>query len=113
MNGGIGTIPICEIAIDPNQMVSYYDHLFGVIRNLGPVVRYSYGSAKGDARFFGTSASYEIRVVGKYKDVRVVINKFEDVFGAKDLNPKLGLPDLPDWVARLKYLINWVKTGQK
>jgi hypothetical protein len=115
VNGKLGDVYGSDEQFKPEDMVSYYNHLMGVRKNLGPAVRFSYRSAKGTAYFMANvpGIGYEIRVNGEYKDVQVVIKKFEDSFGATDLNPKLGLPDnLKAPIERIKYLINWIKTGK-
>jgi hypothetical protein len=104
-----------ETQLKLDDMVSYYNHLMGIRKHSGPVVRFSYRTAKGTAYYSPNvpGIGYEIRVNGMYKDVRVVIKKFENFFGATDLNPNLGLPDnLKAPIERIKYLINWIKTGK-
>lgn len=114
VDGKLGDVQLGDIEYKPEDMVSYYNHLMGVRNNLGPAVRYSYRSAKGTAYFMANvpGIGYEIRVNGKFEDVQVVIKKFEDAFGATDLNPKLGLPgSLKVPLERIKYLLHWIKTG--
>jgi len=115
VDGKLGDVQLGDLQFKPEEMVSYYNHLMGVKKNLGPAVRFSYRSAKGTAHFMANvpGIGYEIRINGKYEDVQVVIKQFEDAFGATDLNPKLGLPDnLKGPIERIKYLINWIKTGK-
>jgi hypothetical protein len=94
----------------PGDWVSYFDHLIfeGV---LGSIIRAQYKTAQGNAK--KVSGGYQIRVVGRYEDALVVIKILEDYFGPVELNNVFSLPNLPNWVERLKYLIRWIKTGQK
>lgn len=115
-NGKISLNPLDETELNPDDMVSYFNHLKGITGSFGTVVRYSYLSAKGTAYYLASvpEIAYEIRINGKYKDVVVVIKKFENFFGAMDFNPRLELPDnLKTPFERIKYLINWIKGGSE
>jgi hypothetical protein len=94
----------------PGDWVSYYDHLIfeGVI---GSIIRAKHGTAEGNAK--KVKGGYQIRAIGKCEDVKIVIKMLEDYFEPVELNNVFSLPDLPNWVKRLKYLICWITTGQK
>jgi hypothetical protein len=90
--------------------VSYYDHLI-FEGKLASVIRAYHKTAEGKAE--RAKIGYDIRVVGKYEDVLIVIKMLEDNFDAVDLNSVFSFPPLPNWVERLRYLIRWIATGQK
>lgn len=94
----------------PGDWVSYYDHLMfeGV---LGSIIRVEHKTARGNAK--KVRNGYEIRAVGTYKDVLVIIKRLEDYFEPVDLNDVSNLPDLPNWVERLKYVIKGTTSQKK
>lgn len=94
----------------PGDWVSYYDRLIfeGM---LGSIIRAEHKTARGNAK--KVRNGYEIRAVGMYEDVLVIVKKLEDYFEPIDLHNASNLPNLPGWIERLKYIINGTKTGQK
>jgi hypothetical protein len=94
----------------PGDWVSYFDHLMfeGV---LGSIIRAQHKTAQGNAK--KVKGGYQIRVVGKCKDVKVVIKMLEDYFEPVELKRVSDFPDLPNWRERLKYIIDGTKTSQK
>ena len=113
--GKLGFAQQDELSLKPDDQVSYYNHLMGCRHNFGPAIHCSHGDANGTAYFMANvpEFGYEIKITGKFKDVQVVIKILEDALGATDLNPKLELPDnLKAPLERIKYMINWIKTGK-
>lgn len=94
----------------PDDLVSCFEHIY-FEGNLGSIITYHYASAEG--RMERAKTGYHIRAVGKYKDVLIVVKRFENYFEPVDLNNPFNFPNLPNWVDRLKYVIHGIKNGQR
>ena len=102
------TVPksLSESQITSEQVVSYYEHLFDCKVSY-PKIYLDFGSAKGSAT--RSSLGYEIRVIGKFKDVQVVTRRLEIYLGAKNID------DLSQIITELRTIaqrLRWLATGK-
>lgn len=117
--GAIGD-EIKPMQLKPDTLVSYYEYFKGVSGNKGSLIRdwhkTATGTAKNDGYVRESGYGYEIRVVGQWKDVQVVVERLQDALGATDITPRpryFGLPDLTDTFSRIKWLYRWMRYGLK
>ncbi len=104
--------------LNPDLKVSYFTYVLGT-SNVGPGLRYQFGTAKGSAFIVASEkhtpgAQYRVEITGKWKDVIRVRERFEEEFGFRNLTPKFfNLPDLADTMSRIRWMLNWFRTGNK